>query len=173
MGLGRLEKQKDWPTLTRAIHHSENSPWTTIIGDGTLRQQLQAQTTELGLAETLDLPGAMNHASAMKRIAEASLFVLPSLYEGFGMAAVEAMVLGVPVITSDFPASTEYIQEGVTGHRFPIGDHQRLADLIQWHINHPEESRQIGLNGQKFAREHYQPERIAKLHLDLYKRLLT
>jgi glycosyltransferase involved in cell wall biosynthesis len=89
------------------------------------------------------------------------------------MPTVEAMMLGGPVNTSDFLASAEYIQEGVTVNRFPIGDDRRLAELIQWHIAHPKQSRQIGLAGQAFAREHYQPEKVAALHDSLYRQPLT
>lgn len=97
-----------------------------------------------------------------------NLFVLPSRFEGFGMAAVEAMSLGVPTITSDFPASNEFIEHGVTGHQFPIGDTDALAELIVWHLQYPDQSKAIGRSGQQFAQDHYQPERIAKIHLDLY-----
>ncbi|GAA4455950.1 hypothetical protein GCM10023156_30660 [Novipirellula rosea] len=84
------------------------------------------------------------------------------------MAAVEAMMLGVPVITSDFPASHEFIKDGITGHHFPIGDADALARTIIWHMQNPTESLAMAEAGQRVALIHYQPERIAKIHLDLY-----
>ena len=63
------------------------------------------------------------------------------------MVAVEAMSLGIPTITSGFPASSEYITPAETGHTFPIGDSDALAELIRWHVAHPREAKEVGRRG--------------------------
>ncbi|TWT80136.1 Glycogen synthase [Planctomycetes bacterium CA13] len=176
VGCGRLETQKSWDTLIQAIDdldecHRHNLQ-VEIIGDGTLRNHLQQQIDAFSLGSIVFLSGALPHDEAMKRVALADFFVLPSRFEGFGMSAVEAMMLGVPTITSDFPASAEYIDHGVTGHRFPIGDTDALAKLILWHVEHRDQSFAIGLAGQQHAIEHYQPQRIAAIYHNVYQSYL-
>jgi glycosyltransferase involved in cell wall biosynthesis len=115
------------------------------------------------------LIGALSHQETLRSIAAANLFVLPSRFEGFGIAAVEAMALGVPTITANFPASREYITGGITGHSFEIGDSSALADLIRWHLSNRDQSRRIGRAGMESVTEKFSAENCAELHQRLYE----
>jgi len=137
-----------------------------------LLESLKKLAADHGVESQVSFLGQMSRDAALKQIAGADLFVLPSRFEGFGMVAVEAMMLGVPTITANFPASAEYIEQGVTGHNFPVGDKQRLADLIGWHIDHAEDALKIGRAGRLAVSERYQPQNIASIHLELYQRCL-
>jgi glycosyltransferase involved in cell wall biosynthesis len=71
-----------------------------IIGDGPERERLRACASRLGVADRVELRGALPHADAVAAAQRASLFVLPSVDEAFGVAYVEAMAAGVPAIGS-------------------------------------------------------------------------
>ena len=173
VGCGRLARQKDWPTLIYAIGQLDGDIRrqlsVTIVGDGDQLAILKNIVSEVGVNSQVRLVGRKSHQEAMSIVADADLFVLPSRYEGFGMSAVEAMIRGVPVITANFSAATEYLHEGKTGQQFPIGDRKKLAELIVWHMQHPEGSQKIALAGKQLANERYRPERIANLHHQLYQ----
>jgi glycosyltransferase involved in cell wall biosynthesis len=69
-----------------------------IVGDGPERERLRALATELGVAAQVELRGALGHAEAVAAAQSATLFVLPSVAEAFGVSYVEAMAGGVPAI---------------------------------------------------------------------------
>lgn len=176
ISVGRLSSEKSFKTLIAAVarlpEHLRSKIHVEIIGDGIQRTELQKQIDASNLSLLVRLIGRLSHDETVRRVAAANLFVLPSLFEGFGMAAAEAMALGVPTVTSDFPASNEYIDHGVTGHQFPIGDADALASLITWHINKPEASATIARAGQSLVQSRYHPKRIAQIHQEIYRSCL-
>jgi glycosyltransferase involved in cell wall biosynthesis len=120
----RLEKQKDISTLIRAMGQVENAK-LTILGDGSERSELERLGR--GLNIDVEFVGNVSRSEAIVRLKGADIFVLPSRFEGLGIAAVEAMAMGVPTIVANFPASSEYIVSEQTGLTFPIGDVDALA----------------------------------------------
>ena len=64
-------------------------------------------------------------------LSESDIFVLPSRYEGFGIAIVEAMMAKIPVIASDLDGSAREILEGGYGYLFDVGNDKKLADLLE------------------------------------------
>lgn len=162
MGVGRLAKEKDWPTLVRAVgllkDRSGAEVRLRIRGEGPLRETLLALAREAGIA--LELPGMAEPSVLIEELAAAQVFVLPSRFEGLGMAAIEAMARGVPAITADFGASADFIEPGVTGHTFPRGDAEALAALLDWHRQHPAAAAVIGARGQALVRERFHPDAV-------------
>jgi glycosyltransferase involved in cell wall biosynthesis len=171
VGCGRLSREKDWATLIKAVSLcSEDFPVVCdLIGSGPTQADLEQQITDSAVRDRVRLLGRLAHEETLRRVAGADLFVLPSRFEGFGIAAVEAMSLGVPTITADFPASTEYIRHGDTGHNFPFGDAHALAELIRWHLRHPRDSKGIAERGRSSVVERFSADRNAELHLRLYR----
>ena len=76
-------------------------------------------------------------------------------------------------MTSDFPASAEFIEQGVTGHRFRVGDDEELARLIDWHREHPEDSREIGGRGRTRILEQFHPQATTAHYAGIYDRLVA
>ena len=106
LSIGRLEVQKDFPTLLRAVALVPNAH-LAIIGDGVLRGDLEALAAFLGIRERVRFLGKRGDIPALLR--NADLYVQPSLWEGFGIAAVEAMASGLPVVASDVPGLREVV----------------------------------------------------------------
>ncbi|MGI9467544.1 MAG: glycosyltransferase [Rubripirellula sp.] len=102
LGIGRLEPEKGFDRLIHAFAQAdyESSSWRLrILGEGSCRESLQELIEQLGLQDRVELPGWVR--PVWNELAAATMFVLPSRYEGFPSALLEAMVVGVPSIAVD------------------------------------------------------------------------
>ncbi len=101
-----------------------------IIGQGDLRAELQERIEKLGLENRIRMPGYILDPSPYFRSAD--LFVLSSDYEGFGNVIVEAMSVGLPVVSTDCPdGPAEILNRGEFGTLVPIRDPMALARAIE------------------------------------------
>jgi len=118
----------------------------------------------------VSLLGYRNDVAELLEMAD--IFVLPSLYEGFGLAAAEAMWLGRPVIASEVPGIAEVIESGVTGVLVPPADAEALAAAIAslWEDEARRET--LGQAAQQVARERFDVSRMTRAYEDLYRRLV-
>ncbi|MFN2317147.1 MAG: glycosyltransferase [Gemmatimonadales bacterium] len=96
--VARLTAQKRLHLLLEALARLGDTPNLTILGDGPARPQLEALTTRLGLAARVRFVGNASPDQVAEQLATADLFVLPAEQEGYGLAAAEAVMSGVPVI---------------------------------------------------------------------------
>lgn len=131
--VGRLDPQKDQETLIRAfsILAPRFPDWDLrIIGEGELRANLEGLVSSLGLSGRVFLPGLSEDID--REYAAASLFVLPSRYEAYGLATAEAMTYGLPAIGfEDCPGTNEIIEDGCNGLLAKGDDRVRtLADCM-------------------------------------------
>ncbi|MBQ2818878.1 MAG: glycosyltransferase family 4 protein [Clostridia bacterium] len=129
--MGRLTPQKNQKILVDVFSRiSKVFPELTleIYGDGELKEDLQKQIDSLGLTEKVLLMG--NHPDVHDRIKDAKLFVLSSDYEGLSNALLEAMMMGLPVVSTDCAGSDEAIEDGVSGKLVPVGDAEALTKAI-------------------------------------------
>lgn len=97
-----------------------------LVGDGPERGEVAAMVRALDLSRQVCFLGAMVEFSELIR--HADLFMLPSETESFGLAALEALASGVPVVASDVGGLPEVIKNGVTGRLTPVGDVDAMAD---------------------------------------------
>jgi glycosyltransferase involved in cell wall biosynthesis len=151
----RLEKQKDISTLIRAMGQVENAK-LTILGDGSERSELERLGR--GLNIDVEFVGNVSRSEAIVRLKGADIFVLPSRFEGLGIAAVEAMAMGVPTIVANFPASSEYIVSEQTGLTFPIGDVDALAGSIKRLIEDPVLCERLAHSGSNYVVKKFSTE---------------
>jgi glycosyltransferase involved in cell wall biosynthesis len=109
----------------------EEMPHLALIGDGPMRAALQQRVAELELGPVVSFPGQMSQTAVLQRLQNADLFVMPSLTEGYPKARLEAMLCGLPVITSDVGFAAEMVgRRQERGWIVPIGDRQALADQV-------------------------------------------
>jgi glycosyltransferase involved in cell wall biosynthesis len=130
LSVGRLEIQKDHAVLIKAFSEIAGKvpDWDLrIIGEGTLRKQLEAQISALGLENRVKLPGPRRDIT--KEYLSAQLFVISSRYESFGLATAEALAHGLPVVGfADCPGTNQLVHPGRNGV-LAKGDHDRVASL--------------------------------------------
>lgn len=128
---GRLDRQKDYPTLLRAFARLESQPAPTlwVVGEGPLRAELQAQCRQLGVAERVRWLGFRENPYALMAAADA--FVLSSQWEGFANVVVEALACGTPVVATDCDFGPgEILASGQYGRLVPVADVAALATAL-------------------------------------------
>lgn len=112
ISVGRIEPRKDYPTLIEAarIIKQKNLHFRfLIVGDGIDYDKIDRNIKSLGLAEEVLMLGAVSEEEKAKLYRACDLFVLPTLYEGFGIVFVEAMASGLPVVSTDVGAVAEVV----------------------------------------------------------------
>src|SRR5574337_1077880 len=114
LAVGRLAAQKDFPTLLRAFARvrAVRKARLIILGEGKERPALEALALELGVASDVDLPGFV--LNPFPYMAQASLSVLSSAWEGFGNVVAEAMACGCPVVSTNCPSGPAEILDGIS-----------------------------------------------------------
>ncbi|GAF15129.1 alpha-1,4-N-acetylgalactosamine transferase PglH [Bacillus sp. JCM 19045] len=131
--VGRLHPQKDYTTLIRAFAHVRSripEARLLFVGDGEERTSLQTAVDENGLTNDVSFVGFQNNPYAY--IKQADVFVLSSLYEGFGNVLVEALAAGTTIVSTDCPSGPrEILAEGAYGHIVPVGDPVELAHAME------------------------------------------
>lgn len=128
MGMGRLTRQKDFPTLIRAFAamQAQRPARLILLGEGRDRDALAALAQELGVADRLHFAGFQKNPYAW--LSKADLFVLSSAWEGSPNALTEALALGVPSVSTRCPSGPdELLAEGRYGPLVNVGDHAALA----------------------------------------------
>jgi glycosyltransferase involved in cell wall biosynthesis len=132
LGVGRLTRQKDFPTLVRAFAEvRRHCPARLIIlGEGEERPLLTGLAGELGVADDVALPGFRDDALAY--MTGAAVFVLSSAWEGLPTVLIEALAAGTRVVSTDCPSGPrEILQGGRLGALVPVGDAAALAKAIR------------------------------------------
>jgi glycosyltransferase involved in cell wall biosynthesis len=171
--VGRLSSEKDWPTLLQAVAllpaSTREKTIAHFFGDGPLRDELKSLATRLSVRSTFH--GHLTQAQLADALRTVDVSVLPSHFEGLGLAALESMASGVPTITSNFPAARDFIREGKTGHTFPVGDSRALAALLGWHFEHPAECEELGRAGRRFVESRFSASVVYRPYLDFYMRV--
>lgn len=145
VSIGRLSEQKNQKMLIDAfakIHQKYPKYTLDIYGEGSLRSTLQKQIESLNLDSCVTLRGAVSDVH--QQIADAKLFVLSSDYEGLSNALLEAMMMGLPCISTNCAGSDEYIEHLKNGLLVDVGDTNAMATAIEYMISHPSEAKQMG-----------------------------
>jgi glycosyltransferase involved in cell wall biosynthesis len=138
LGVGKLQRQKDFSTLIHAFAKvKENRPARLIIlGWGPERSDLESLVRELELEEYVSFPDYVKNPYAY--MARAAVFVLSSLWEGLPNVLIEALAVGVPVVSTNCRSGPEEILDrGKYGLLTPIQDSQALASAILRTLSEP------------------------------------
>jgi glycosyltransferase involved in cell wall biosynthesis len=136
LGVGRLEDQKDFPTLIRAfaLVRRVRPSRLVILGWGPDRPQLEALLSELGIEDDVVMPGHVKNPFTY--MARATVFTLSSVWEGLSNVLIEAMALGTPVVSTDCQSGpAEVLGNGKYGSLVPVGDSEILAQSIMQILN--------------------------------------
>jgi D-inositol-3-phosphate glycosyltransferase len=181
--VGRLAPIKGLETLLRALAAAKanglgGSDVRLVVVGGDKderwdreRTALRELAAALGVGRWVDFRGPQPQATLPDYYAAADLCVMPSLYESFGMVALEAMACGVPVIGSRVGGLTETVQDDVTGVLVPEGDTAALAAAIAGLLPDRERRRRLGAEAVERAKRFGWPC-IARAVIELYGELV-
>lgn len=152
LGVGRLVSQKDFPTLIRAfaLVRQERPARLMILGEGQDRPQLEALVRSLNLEADVALPGFAENPYAY--MAQASVFVLSSIFEGFGNVVAEALAAGTPVVSTDCESGpAEILENGRYGRLTPTRDPEAIARAVLQTLDEPRNSPELIARAQSFS----------------------
>jgi len=141
-----------------------------MVGDGPERAPMERMIHERNLEKHVLFLGKQENVADI--LAMTDVFLLPSANESFGLAALEAMALGVPCITSDAGGLPEVNLHGRTGYVCPVGDIEKYTQYTSAVIKDKELRRELGENARRISRENYQAEKIVNQYLQYYQEVL-
>ncbi len=137
--VGRLNPQKCPLFLIDVLTHVPDRRWRlTVVGDGELMAPLRERVKSSGFADQVHLAGWMDAPAVAEVLHDADIFLLPSTFEGLPVAAVEALNHGLALLVSDITGVYDVVDDGVNGHRLPIGDAAAWAERLAHLLDHPE-----------------------------------
>jgi glycosyltransferase involved in cell wall biosynthesis len=168
-----LEERKGHPFLLQAAAHLKQQGHRLryrIAGDGSQRERLQKLALELGLSEDIEFVGFIRDVPDF--LSSIDIFVLPSLFEGLGVAVLEAMAAGKPVVATDVGGLSELVDDRRTGLLVPPRDSRALARAISDLVSKRDLLREMGKNGQERVLGNFTMGQMAKKNEDYYYELL-
>lgn len=135
------------------------------------RKSLESLIVELGLNEIVTLPGWRDDMPAA--LSSLTVFVSAARSEPFGLAIVEAMAAGLPVVATASEGAMEIIEDGFSGKLVPIDDAEALAQAIDDLLDNPHERSRLGRNAQHAARERFSLSRMTSDTERVYSEVLN
>ena len=164
LAVGRLVEKKGFDILVRAcaILNSQQVRFRcTIVGTGALEHPLRAMVDELELGDLIDLPGPMPREALITLYPRASVLVAPCVIgsdgnrDGLPTVLIEAMALGVPVISTDVTGIPELVQHGVTGRLAGQNDPGALAASIRASLEQRADSMEMAREGRRVVESRF------------------
>jgi glycosyltransferase involved in cell wall biosynthesis len=158
VSVGRLHYHKAYHNLVSACEllRTRGMPFRClIVGDGELRGELKKQIAALGLGGIVELLGEKSNEEVRNILCSAQVFVLPSIVEVLGMANVEAMATGLPVVATGVFGVPELVENGVTGLLCEPDNPSELADRLQTLLSDPDRCLSMGRRGREKVLQEY------------------
>lgn len=180
LSVGRLSAEKGHSVLLKAFdlmvqkekHQnvidtdvSKKSPKVTLllVGEGPEREELELQAKKIDA----DIIFVGHSDDVIPYFWAADIFILPSLYEGFGIVILEAMAAGLPVLASAVGGIPEIINDDINGDLFPAGNSEVLSEQLIHLINSPHKRVNLGKNGKLRAKE-FSLKKMLDKYFELY-----
>ena len=144
-----------------------------IIGDGPLRTQLEARIDEHELGSKVTMPGQLRPEQVRCVLSTATVFVLPSLWEGMPVSVMEAMAMSLPVVGTDVPGIRELVVADETGVLVPPCNPPALAHALRALLASPDRGAALGAAGRRRMVEHFDVAQMVAAHASLYRSLVA
>ncbi len=169
--VARLSPEKGFDHLLRAVAMLRDRGVdvdVVLAGDGPARERLQGLAEELGLGDRVEFTGEIAHEAVPAMLARFDIFAMPSTWEGFGVGAIEASAMRVPVVASDVHGIPDVVDDGETGALVPPADPGALANAIGQLAGDAALRERMGNAGRAFVERHYDWRDNARLMEVLY-----
>ena len=165
----RLEEVKGHGTLLRAaaqVLEKRQDVRFYIIGTGSLREELEKQAAELGIAGQVAFTGFLRDVERME--AALDIAVITSRQEALCLSIIESMWAGVPAVGTDSGGVSEVIRQGETGYLVPVGDSGALAERLLELLADDAKRREMGTAAREYVRKHFAADKMTKRIEKLY-----
>jgi L-malate glycosyltransferase len=170
--VGRLRAEKGqaflleaMPDVIRAVPDAR----LLMVGDGPDMASLQAQGKMLGIDENIVWAGLKSTDDVYCLYGVMDVVAVPSIFEGFGLVAAEAMAAGKPVVASNVDGLAELVEDGETGLLVPPGDSAMLAKAIIALFDKPDMAKSMGQKGYTKIKEGFAPEGFSRAIINAYQ----
>ena len=173
---GRIQYEKGFQVLARAIgelRHRVPGIRCVIAGRGTYLPELQTQIDMEGVSDIVQLAGFVPDNELRDLLQRASCVVIPSLYEPFGIVALEGMAAGAPTIVARTGGLAEIVEGTDAGMLFEPGNHHELADRIADVLADPAAADRMRTNAAALLRRTYTWDAIAAATVEVYRTALA
>jgi rhamnosyl/mannosyltransferase len=174
--LGRMTHYKGWEVLIEAGRLLPEGVVVVVGGAGDDLETYRAMAERVGVSERVRFVGGLSPLNVEAHFALAEVFCMASTVraEAYGVAVVEAMARGLPVVATDIPGSGLgwLHQHDVTGLKVPVRDPQALAAAIRMLVSAPDLRARYGAAGRARWATHFTADKMADETVALYRRLL-
>jgi glycosyltransferase involved in cell wall biosynthesis len=140
-----------------------------IAGDGSLRTSLEQRCLQLGLKDRVTFLGWQQDLPSV--VASWDIFAIPSLDEGFPIAALEAMAAGLPVVASAVGGLCEMVADGETGLLVQVGNVSELASRVRELLNDCQRRQRMGMAGRQRVFDHFSVTQMTERTFGVYDQL--
>jgi glycosyltransferase involved in cell wall biosynthesis len=165
ISVGRLERIKGHDILVKAAHllKSQGADISlTLVGDGKERENLERQVNELELGNLVHFLGDQPPDSIVEQLHRSDIFVMPSRDESFGVACIEAMATGLPVVASRVGGLPAFVEQGINGLLFESEHPEQLAAAVAILLKDPEQRNHMGTNAIDTVRSKFSHEKTVR-----------
>ena len=172
--VGRLVPQKDPITLLRALRilvNRDRSYRLVVIGIGKLRQMMDTFIAQSGLSAHVRFEDNVKHDDLPSYLHIADAFVLPALYEGFGIVLIEAQAAGTPIVTTEISGTADVVSRE-NALIVPVRSPDALADAVEKVFSCPDEARRRSRQGERDVRR-FDEDRVKRDEINHYKEMLS
>lgn len=170
--VGRLMPQKGVEHLIHALALMKTKSSLDIVGDGPSRASLEQLAKQLEVAPRIRWHGQVSQSELPPLYQRAAAVVVPSIEEGLGLVAVEALLCETPVVAFDSGGLPDVIQHNKTGLLVKPGDRQALASTLDELLARDGRAGDLGRAGRIYALSAFAPESAARRYAGIYRQVL-
>ena len=174
--VARFSYQKAYDVYMRAIREITKKITKVrflFIGEGTECDKIKELASKDNLLPYIIFLGRLDPERVKDYVGISDLFVLPSRFEAFGIAALEAMLVRVPVVVTETGGLKELITDGITGILTKPEDYKDLANKIIWALNNKEKTREMAENAYNRAHSYFSIDRTGYQWKEFYENNIT
>ena len=170
--VGRLTAQKGLEHLLHALAAMKSQASLDVVGDGPNRVALEELTQQLGIAPRIRWHGQLSQSELPGLYQRAAAVVVPSVDEGLGLVAVEALLCETPVVAFDSGGLRDVVHHDKTGLLVKSGDRGALARTLDDLLARDGRGTDLGRAGRLYALSAFAPESVARRYADIYRQVL-
>lgn len=178
LSLGSIKKIKGSDILINGFfllgkdYIEKNQIRLLYVGDGIMKKELKEKIKNRGFEKYAKFFGNIPYEKVPEMYRITDIFVIPSLFESFGISYLEAIFNGLPVIGSDTYVINKFIIDNKNGLLFEKNNYKDLANKIKELINKKELAKNLGEKAKKYYKKSYIFENVVKDHIKLYERII-
>jgi glycosyltransferase involved in cell wall biosynthesis len=170
--VGRLRSEKGQSVLLKSMVDVINvipDAVLLVVGDGPDRHQLEQMAIQLGINDHVLWLGQRKQQEVFELYSIMDVVAVPSIFEGFGLTAAEAMAAGCPVVGSRVDGLIEIIEEGVTGYLFPVGESKKLAQALVDLLSNKQKVLDLANKGKEHIKNNFSIENFTSSTISAYQ----